>query len=48
MFLVVTEELQEKREGGNAFEMLERSAAECCASWKIPATETKRRKMLPQ
>ena len=48
MSLFVMEELQEKREGGNAFEELERNAAKCCANWKIPATENKRRKKLPQ
>ena len=48
MSLVVMEELQEKREGGNAFEELERNAAKYCANWKIPATENKRRKKLPQ
>jgi len=42
------EELQEKREGENAFEELERNAAKYCANWKIPATENKRRKKLPQ
>ena len=42
MSLVVMEELQEKREGGNAFEELEKNATKCCANWKIPAAENKR------